>query len=301
MAVQTLDLQHDGADVFGTWRRLESDRGLNGLHVRHAVHAPANAADPLRQHRNVVVAKHGLGHLLNPAMRHEPAVLAPAHHLALDIQAKMRWLIQRRMERAKRDNRAAFRRFVKCEFPFVIEFLGNVIPGEILAERMLALRPAIGQYKSLQVAVSHRFDPDQIPHLTFRPVCGWHHIRDAVNLRIVRRQIGEHAAQQVVLVECEIVRHHEIAGKRTVVDANADHVAGVEIAENILADVFHHRRLDEYKQSAVARQIHALDGGSKLPSQLFEPVAGDHVSFPSTPSVCPAAGAAFLPTTGSSV
>ena len=101
---------------------------LDGLRVGHVVHAAADAADALGQHRDVVVAEHGLGQFLDAAMHHEPAILAAAHHLALDVEAEMRRLVQRGMERAEGHDRAAFRRLVERELALVVEVLGHLVP-----------------------------------------------------------------------------------------------------------------------------------------------------------------------------
>ena len=55
-------------------------------------------------------------------------------------------------------------------------------------------------------------------------------------LGLLGGQVGQHAAEQVVAVEGEIVRDEELAGVRPVVRADADDVAGVEVAEDVLAD-----------------------------------------------------------------
>ena len=77
------------------------------------MHAAADAADALGHHRDVVVGEDGLGELLDAAMHHEAAILAAAHHLALDVEAEMRGLVERGMEGAERNDGAAFRRLVE--------------------------------------------------------------------------------------------------------------------------------------------------------------------------------------------
>ena len=77
---------------------------------------------------------------------------------------------------------------------------------------------------------------------------------------IVGGQVGEHAAEQVVAVEGEVVRDEELPGVRPVVHADADDVAGVQVAEDVCADGLEGRRLDEDEQAAVARQVRPQDG-----------------------------------------
>ena len=102
-------------------------------------------------------------------------------------------------------------------------------------------------------------------------------------------------------MERKIVRDHELAGKRPIIGANAGHIAGVEIAENVLAHAFHRRWLDKDKQTAVAGQIRALNGGSKFLPQLLESVASDHVTVPSHRIVFRPVRAVPLRASGSSV
>ena len=102
VAVQALEFQHDGANVLGPERRLQGGGLFYSLDVRHAVHASANAADALGQHRDVVIAHHRFRELLDPAMYHEAAILAAAHHLAFDVEAEMGGLVERGMEGAER-------------------------------------------------------------------------------------------------------------------------------------------------------------------------------------------------------
>ncbi len=141
---------------------------------------------------------------------------------------------------------------------------------------MLAFGPAVGQHQPLQVGVAHRLDAHQVAHFALGPIGGRHHLRDAVHLRVIGRQLGEHAAEQVVAVEGEIVRDQELAGKRPVIRADADDVAGIQVAENVLADGLHGRAVHEDEQAAVAGQVGAMDGWTELRLELLESFASDH-------------------------
>jgi len=61
VAVETLDFEHDGADVFSTGRRLDGGGVFYRLDVGDAVDAAADAANPFGHHWYVVVGKDGLG------------------------------------------------------------------------------------------------------------------------------------------------------------------------------------------------------------------------------------------------
>ena len=82
--------------------------------------------------------------------------------------------------------------------------------------------------------------------------------------------------EQVVAVEGEVVRDEELAGERPVIRADADDVAGVEIAEEVPADVLDGGRLDVDEQAPVAGQVGPLDGGAELLLQLVQSFASDH-------------------------
>ena len=142
--MQALNLQHDRADIFGARGRTQRDGRLDGLRVGDVVHAPADAADALRHHWDVVVGEDGLGEFLDPAMHHESAVLAATHHLAFDVEPEMRRLVQSGMERPERHHGAALRRIVKLELALLIEALGHLVPGHVFSQRMHAVRPAVG-------------------------------------------------------------------------------------------------------------------------------------------------------------
>jgi hypothetical protein len=143
--------------------------------------------------------------------------------------------------------------------------------------------------------VADRLDADEVAHLAFGPARGRHHLGDAVDPRGVRRQVDEHAAEHVVAVEGEVVRDDKRAGIRAVVGPEADHVAGVEVAEEVLADAFHRGRLDEDEQAVVAGQVRPLDGGAKLFPQLFQPAAARHGGPPFPVPAGRAAGAGRPP------
>ncbi len=119
--------------------------------------------------------------------------------------------------------------------------------------------------------MSDRLDADQVAHFALGPVGRRHLVGDAVHPRIVGRQVGEHAAEQVVLVEGEVVRHQEISREGPVVRADADHVAGIEVAKYVPADALHRRRIDEHEQTAVTGAVGPWNGGAELFPQLFEP------------------------------
>ena len=104
---------------------LKRGGAFHRLGVGDVMHAAADAADALGHDRDVVVAQHRLGQLLDPAMGHEAAVFAAAHPLAVDVEPEMGRLIERGMERAERHDRAALRRVVELEFALVVEASGT--------------------------------------------------------------------------------------------------------------------------------------------------------------------------------
>src|SRR5579884_297298 len=97
-------------------------------------------------------------------MDHESTVFAAAHHLAFDIKPEVGWFIQRGMKGTKRHDCAALGRLVEFEFASVVEPLRNLVPRDILAERMVAVRPSVGKYQALGITMANRLDADQIAH-----------------------------------------------------------------------------------------------------------------------------------------
>ena len=81
----------------------------------------------------------------------------------------------------------------------------------------------------------------------------------------------------MVAVEGEVVRDEELAGEGPVVQADADDVAGVQVAEDISANGLDRCRLDEDEQAPVARQVRPQDGRAELLLQLIEFFASDHL------------------------
>ena len=145
---------------------------LDRLRVGDVVDAAADAADALGHHRDVVVGEHRLGELLDAAVHHEAAILAAAHHLALDVEPEMGRLVERRVERPEGHDRAALRRLVELELAVLVEALRHLVPGNVLAQRMHAVGPAVGQHEPLRVAVADRLDADQVADFALGPVGG---------------------------------------------------------------------------------------------------------------------------------
>ena len=206
-------------------------------------------------------------------MDHKPAILAAAHHLAFDVKPEMRRLIERGMKRAKRHDHAAFRRLVERELALLIESFRHLVPREVLAQRMHTVGPTVRENQPLRITMSHRLDADEVAKLALGPIRRGHYIGDAVHLRMLGRQMRENAAQQVSAVEGEVVRNHELAGERPVIRADADNVAGVEVAEEILANRLERGWLDEDEQATLARQVGPLDGGTESSLQLSQYLA----------------------------
>ena len=102
--------------------------------------------------------------------------------------------------------------------------------------------------------MTHRLNAQQVAHFAFRPTGGRHHVCDAVDLEIILRQLRQHTAEHVVLVECEIVSDQKLAGKWPVIAADAGNIAGIEFAENVLADEAYDRAVYIDEEAAIVRQ-----------------------------------------------
>ena len=259
MAVESLDLQHDGPDAAGARRNRQGGRLFHGLRVRHVVHAPADAADPLRGHRDLVIGEDRVPELLDGSMDHEAAVFAAAHHLAIDVEAEVGRLIQGRVEGAEGHHHAAVGRVVEVEGPVLVVVGRDGVPGIIAAQRMNAVRPAVRQDQALGVGVAHRLDPHQVAELALGPVGGRHDVGDAVHARRTAGQVGHDTAEHLLPVEGEVVRHQELAGDGAIVQADADDVPRVQVAEDIPAHLPKGLRLYVQEQPAVLRHVRPLD------------------------------------------
>src|SRR5690348_13946473 len=75
---------------------------------------------------------------------------------------------------------------------------------------------------------------------------------------------------------------HEAAGEWPIVGADADHVARIQVAEDVLTYFLHGCRLHPHEQLAVAGQVGAQDGALELFSQLVEPFTRNHDVRPFT-------------------
>src|SRR5690242_490927 len=80
---------------------------------------------------------------------------------------------------------------------------------------------------------------------------------------------------------------HEAAGEWPIVSADADHVARIQVAEDVLAHFLHGCRLHPHEQLALAGKVGAHDGAVELLFQLVEPLARDHDARPFTTSTFP--------------
>ena len=101
---------------------------------------------------------------------------------------------------------------------------------------MESVGPAVGEHQPLRVWMPHRLDAEHVPDFPLGPVGARYDVGDGVDFGVVRRYLGDDAAQDLVLVEGKVMEDQEVAGVRTVVGTDADYVTGVEIAEYVPAD-----------------------------------------------------------------
>ena len=192
-------------------------------------------------------------------MNHEAAVLAAADDFAFDVQPEMLRFVEGGVEGSKRHRHAALGHLVEIVFLVLIVFRRDEIPRYVSAERMMALRPAVGEYEALEVGAADGFDADEVAHLALGPVGGGDEVRDAVDLRAVRRQMDQDARQHMLLLEREVVGDEEGIGVLAIVHADGDHVPGIEVAEKVLADIPDGLRLDVQEKPVVLGDVHSQD------------------------------------------
>ena len=193
------------------------------------------------------------------------------------------------MERAERHDRAALGRIAELVFALVIVVRGHKIPRHVLAQRVGPLRPAVRQHEPLGIGMPVQLDAYEVAQFPLGPIRRRHDFRDAVHLGIVGGNLSQDAAQQMIAVEGEIVRDQERAGERTVIRADADDVAGVEIAENILTNFLQRGRLHENEDAAVRGQVGPEDGGAERPPSIGRVFRARSCQCPSGPRVSRAA------------
>ena len=133
VAVETLDFEHDGADVFGPRRRLDGGGVFYRLDVGDAVDAAADAADPFGHHRYVVVGKDGLGKLFDAAVNHEAAIFTTAHYFSLYVEAEVGRFVKGGMKRTEGDNGTPRRGLAEFEFAVFVVVFGDVVPVHVFA------------------------------------------------------------------------------------------------------------------------------------------------------------------------
>ena len=102
MGVEALDLEHDRPDVLGPPRDPMPAADLDGLGVADGVDRAADAADPLGDEGDLVVADLGLAELLDAPMGHEAAVVAALDRFAVDVDGEVLRLVEADVERARR-------------------------------------------------------------------------------------------------------------------------------------------------------------------------------------------------------
>jgi hypothetical protein len=184
------------------------------------------------------------------------------------------------MKRSKGNDHATFGRVIELELAIRIECVWNFVPRNVLAERVNILRPAVWQDQPLKIAMTNRLNSNQVAHLSFRPTRRRHHVRNAVDLGMIRRQVRQDAAEQMFFVECEVMGNEILAGKRPVIAADADNVSGIELAEDVLADKSDYRGIDVHEEARVTGQISALDQRAEPLLELLEHFSRKHINVP---------------------
>ena len=113
MAMEPLDFEHDGADIFRPRRRLDACGLLHGLRIGDRVDASANAANALREHGDFVIGHDRIRELFDSAVDHESPVFAAPHDFPFHEKPEMLRLVKRRVKRSEGDHGRSRRRLVE--------------------------------------------------------------------------------------------------------------------------------------------------------------------------------------------
>jgi len=133
-----------------------------------------------------------LDQLLQPAMREEEAGVEVQHALPHRREAKVPGLDDPRVDGADR----------QLVDTLAVDFERDVVPvagrrsdigRHVLAERVIAGRPAFVEHQAARVGVSDRHDPQEVLALALIPQCGRHDARDARVRRVGKRQVSPQA------------------------------------------------------------------------------------------------------------
>ena len=222
--MHALELQHDRADVARARRRLDAGRLLNRLARAGGVDEAADAADPLGDERQLVVAEHGLAELLNRAVVVEAPVVAPDDALALDEQPPVR------------DGSSSVGKkgpMGSTEAPGGVSAkAGRALGGrrprvvaEVAPQRIHAVRPVVGQHQPPRVRVPLRLDPNRVPELPLGPVGGGNQRRDRVDPGVRRVDADRERHEEVRGVQGEQVCDLEAPAERPHVEPHRNQVA----------------------------------------------------------------------------
>ena len=152
--VQAFDLEHDGADVLGARRDVDTLGALDGLGIGHRVGAAADAADTVGKERHGVIVQARLGDLLHAAVHIEQAVVGVDDRLALHEQAEVAGLVGGNVQRAHGNQGRLLALGVGQELVVFHVAYGSgtetVVHG-VLAQRVQTARPVIGQHQATAI------------------------------------------------------------------------------------------------------------------------------------------------------
>ena len=145
--VQALDLEHNGADVLGARRDVDTLGALDGLGIGHRVGAAADAADAVGEERHGVIVQARLGDLLHAAVHVEQTVVGVDDRLALNEQAEVAGLVGGNVQRSHGDKGRLLALGVGQELVVFHVTRGSrtetVVHG-VLAQRVQTARPVVG-------------------------------------------------------------------------------------------------------------------------------------------------------------
>ena len=271
MRVQTLDLEHDSADVLGARRDMNALGALDGLGIGHRVGAAADAADAVGEERHGVIVQARLGDLLHAAVHVEQTVVGVDDRLALDEQAEVARLVGGNVQRAHGDERRLLALGIGQELIVFHVACGSgteaVVHG-VLAQRVQATGPVIGQHQAATVGQAFGNQAEHVAKLALAPHAGGDERRHGRERHLGGIDLGAHGHPAGVLpLHGDDVVHGVATAQAALVVADDHGNPAVALVIQVVDGLGQLVLLDGDRQLVLALPLNLLDSARHCGAQ----------------------------------
>ena len=271
MRVQTLDLEHDGADVLGARRDMNALGALDGLGVGHRVSAAADAADTVGKERHGVIVQARLGDFLHAAVHVEQTVVGVDDRLALHEQAEVAGLVGGDVQRSHGDERSLLALGVGQEFVVFHVARGGgaeTVIHRILAQRVQPAGPIVGKHQATAVGQTLGNQAKHIAQLALAPHAGGDERRHGRERHLGGVDLGTHGNPAGVLpLHGDDVVHGVTAAQAALVVADNHRNPAVALVIQVVDGLGQTVQLDGDRQLVLALPFDLLDSARHCSTQ----------------------------------